>query len=134
MTTKTEIKHWLRSAKLSRTWLADQCGVKKNTVNNWLSTKISIPERALIQIERLMARTEKELADSLEPTHQNLVLEVDVPTFERWSRAALKKGEIVTDYCHNAIEDAAHRDLHESKIERLPLAAEDPVQYRANLS
>lgn len=53
--TKEGIKEWLaRYPVRDRFWLADQCGVGKKTVDNWLSTAIDMPSKAILIIEGLM--------------------------------------------------------------------------------
>ena len=55
--TKEDIKKWLKASGKSREWLAEQCGVDKRTLNNWLSVSREVPSKALLIIQRLM--TEK---------------------------------------------------------------------------
>jgi lambda repressor-like predicted transcriptional regulator len=102
---KDAIKAWLRSKGLDRTWLATRCGVGKRTADNWLSSPRPIPPKARLIISALMSAPEPTaLADG---THQNLVLEVDCPTFERWNRAALIRGMTLKEWAIDALNHAA---------------------------
>lgn len=124
--TKDQIKHWLKSSGRDREWLGKQCGVSKRAVDNWLSRERPVPVAILTIIRRLMDDDRR--AAEMQEESQNLVLEVDVPTFERWSRAALKHGEIVTEYAVRVIEEAAAADLANPVFLR---AAEAPSKYPA---
>lgn len=108
--TKESIKEWLAShPSRDRTWLAEQCGVSKNTVNNWLSTSIAVPAKASRLIENLM-RADLEAARSAQPTpDQNLVLEVRPETFDRYNRAALARQMIVREWAITVLDEAARR-------------------------
>lgn len=53
--TKEDIKKWLKSSGKSREWLAEQCGVGKRVLDNWLSAARPVPAKALLIIQRLMA-------------------------------------------------------------------------------
>lgn len=55
--TKEDIKKWLKDSGKSREWLAEQCGVGKRVLDNWLSAARPVPSKALLIIQRLM--TEK---------------------------------------------------------------------------
>lgn len=54
MTTKGDVKRWLKIIGRDREWLARQCGVSKRQVDNWLSSSINIPAKAVLIIQRLM--------------------------------------------------------------------------------
>jgi hypothetical protein len=49
-----EIKDWLDSIGKDRHWLAEKCGVKKNTVDGWLSNGRPISGPALLVLKELM--------------------------------------------------------------------------------
>ena len=54
-TVNTEIiKTWLKTNTKDRHWLADQCGVHKQTVDGWLSAGRTIPKPAASIIQGLM--------------------------------------------------------------------------------
>lgn len=111
--TKEKIKSWLKRFGHSREWLGEQCGgVSKNTVNNWLSTSISIPDSSLYLIGRLMedderAEAERLKSDSSVP-QSHLVIQVDVEEFNAWERIAIQQTppQTVTDWALQAIKDA----------------------------
>lgn len=103
---KEDIKAWVDTPPHSREWLAEMCGgVSPRTVNNWLTSNIEIPAKALRIIENLM-RADADKIASTRPTLQNLVLRVEVEEFEDWNRAANANGQIVSDYCLSAIRAA----------------------------
>lgn len=62
MTSKTEIKEWLKKIGRNRQWLADQLGVSKYAINNYLSTSIDIPSRAAGMISKLMQKEDQDSA------------------------------------------------------------------------
>ena len=55
--TKEDIKKWLKDSGKSREWLAEQCGVGKRVLDNWLSAARPVPSKALLIIQRLMTET-----------------------------------------------------------------------------
>ena len=109
--TKDKIKKWLKKEGHSREWLGKQCGgMSKNTVNNWLSTSISIPEATLSLIGRLIAEDEERHKDKADPEH-HLILTVPLVEFRSWEQAALLDGKTTTDYCVKSIRDAYKADM-----------------------
>ena len=109
--TKVEIKAWLKNAGHSREWLGEQCGgMSKNTVNNWLSTSINIPDGTLSLIARLMAEDVERAKDKADPLH-HLILTVKLDEFRCWERAALRQSMTTTDYCVEAIREAYKADM-----------------------
>lgn len=61
MTSKEEIKAWLKDSGMSRQELAARCGVTLSSVNNWLSNSKTnqIPELKMQLIEKLMQETKR---------------------------------------------------------------------------
>lgn len=57
------IKSWLAGQGRDRAWLAEQVGVKKNTVDNWLSRGKPIPAWKQEAIARMMFQRETSLRD-----------------------------------------------------------------------
>lgn len=51
---KREVLQWLKSIKQDREWLGKQIGSKKRTLDNWFSTKGSIPDSKYDSIKKLM--------------------------------------------------------------------------------
>jgi hypothetical protein len=93
---KEAIKEWLRENGRDRNWLAQACGVGKRTVDNWLSSPRAIPHKAL----RIIAQLTNGLSDE---AAQNLVLQLDQPTFERFNRAAMTQGLTITEWAVEAL-------------------------------
>lgn len=91
---KEDIKEWLKTTRRSRQWLANQCGsISKRTVDNWLSSPKEIPLATLTLIGRLMEDdrlAELERRRGRDQQQQQIFsVEVDLPTFRDYSRAAL---------------------------------------------
>lgn len=120
---KDSIKNWLKKHHSGdREWLADACGVTPKTVNNWLSSRIAIPQKGLRVISQLMtADAEKARAARISPP-QNLVLEVPPPVFDSYNRAANAHGQTIRAWAIDALSRSAAR----AQILR---AAEDPAAY-----
>lgn len=53
--TKEDIKKWIKASGKSREWVAEQCGVGKRTLDNWLSSARPVPSKVILIIQRLMA-------------------------------------------------------------------------------
>lgn len=64
--TKEEIKKWLKTSRKSREWLAEQCGVSKRQVDNWLSSARPVPAKAILIIQRLMAEKASPISPQVE--------------------------------------------------------------------
>lgn len=63
---KNDIKKWLKASRKSREWLAEQCGVNKRQVDNWLSAARPVPSKALLIIQRLMAEKTSPISPQVE--------------------------------------------------------------------
>jgi hypothetical protein len=105
-TSKEDIKSWLTAyPSRDREWLAMKCCTSKRTVDNWLSTKKEMPAKALRIVEALM-REDSERTK----THYEQMTYLTIPTtiaeFESWSKAALAKHQIVTEWALEAIRKA----------------------------
>lgn len=126
--TKDEIKLWLDKTGRSREWLGAQCGGKSiHTVNNWLSTSVSVPSGALTIISRLMEDDAKLAASTRDKApSQNLVLSISEEQFRRWEMAARAKNMSVIDYSIQALEQAAQSEL-ESGQKDLDVAAQKKI-------
>ncbi len=103
-TGKEEVKAWLRATGRDRAWLAARCGVGKRTVDNWLSSPREIPPKARFIINSLMREREQ---SGGEGPLQNLVLQVDEATFDKWNRAALVRQMTLKDWAVDALNKAA---------------------------
>lgn len=107
---KDEIKNWLSRHNRDRQWLADKLGKKLGTVNNWLSTSISIPDGTLALIRRLIqddTAAEAQRQRQLDPVNQVFSLEVDLPRFRRYSAAALAKQQTLENWAIQSLDELA---------------------------
>lgn len=106
---KERIKQWLRAQLRSRSWLAEQCGVKKRTVDNWLSSPQAIPAKALRIIERLMS-SDADKPDASGVPDNLLILSVNQERFTAYNRASLAEGMTIADWALHALDEAAAED------------------------
>ncbi len=107
---KEQIKHWLKERNLDRQWLADQIGVKKRTVDNWLSSPQEIPIGKERLIQRLMQDDQAREAArrlALLPQSQIFSLEVDLPTYRAYSAAALADQRTLEQWAIHELNEAA---------------------------
>lgn len=126
--TKSEIKTWLKRTGRNREWLGEQCGAKKSTVNNWLSTEIEVPAKALLIIEGLM-RADAENAPAPAPVEQiDMPIRVSVQQFDAYT-AAFKRSEQETlrGWMINRLDTAAADELGETSSHLK--VANDPAEY-----
>lgn len=123
---KEQIKAWLKAHNRDRSWLAEQLGKKLQTVNNWLSSAKPIPDVTLNLISRMMADDDAEEARrkaQQHPLNQLYSIEVDLPTFRLYSRAAAEQRQTVEEWSIatlNAAAEEFHRtglmpDIRETK-------------------
>lgn len=120
MAMKDRIKAWLKSHNHDRDWLAEQIGVKKRTVDNWLSSPKEIPIGKLSLIERLMQDDEAAEASrrqKLIPTAQVSSLEVDLPRFRAYSAASLAQGMTLEQWAIEELNAAAEAAMQQPKPE-----------------
>lgn len=139
---KDQIKAWLKSQNHDRSWLGEQLGVGKRTVDSWLSTSSPIPLNKLKLIERLMEddeAAEAQRRQQLEPTAQVFSVEVDLPTFRAYGKAALAQQRTLEEWAIHEINEAADAyfatkaatDTARS-LSMLPaVLSEDPTEYAA---
>ena len=126
---KEDIKEWLRTTGRSRQWLADQCGsVSKRTVDNWLSSPKEIPLATVALIGRLMeddrqAELQRRKVRE-QPQHQLFSVEVDLPTFRDYSRAALEAQVTVEEWVIHVCDLELGR-IARNKVIALPGKAGD---------
>lgn len=107
---KETIKHWLKAHGLGREWLADQIGVTKKTVDNWLSSAKEIPEIKLSLIRRVMEETaaaESARRQQLDPVAQVFSVEVSLPQFRRYSQCALQAQQTLEAWAIEELDRAA---------------------------
>jgi len=141
---KEEIKSWLKSENHEREWLAEQLGVNKRTVDNWLSSPKEIPSGKLTRIKRLMeddATAAAKRSLQLLPQAQFFSLEVDLPRFRAYSAAALAAGKTLEQWCIDSLNELAaeyHRtgqmpDIRETKstVAGFPVRILEPMATQA---
>lgn len=105
---KARIKAWLKASGQDRDWLAAKCGVRKRTIDNWLSSPQEIPYKAVTLIDRLMAENETEAPDTPPIAPDNLlILRVSEPRFDAYNRAALAEQMPIKEWAINALDNAA---------------------------
>ena len=79
--TARDIVSWLKGMGRNRAWLAENCGVQKRTVDNWLSSNRPIPQKALLIVQGMMG-AQSDLESIEEASQQNLVLHFSEAEFE----------------------------------------------------
>ncbi len=124
---KEDIKGWLKTTARSRQWLADQCGnISKRTVDNWLSSPKEIPLATLaligrlIEDDRLAEQERRRLRE--QPQHQVFSVEVDLPSFRDYSRAALEAQLTLEEWAIHVLDAEVGR-IARHKVIALPGAA-----------
>lgn len=108
--TRSIVLEWLEQERRSQTWLAEQCGVSKQAVSNWLREKNpqAISAAAQLIITRLMA---EDAAKSDAKPLQNLVLEFEDAQFEKLEKAALANRQTVRDWSKEILNGIASMDV-----------------------
>mgnify|MGYP000947365085 CR=1 FL=1 len=91
---KAQIKEWLTGAGRTRVWLAEQCGVRTKTVQNWLCSQQEIPVRTQNLIRQLMAD------DARSEAERRADQRADLP-----GRQGLQSHRLhnICDFCRDAI-------------------------------
>jgi hypothetical protein len=124
---KEDIKQWLAAyPERDREWLAIKCGTAKRTVDNWLSTKKEMPPKAV----RIIASLMREDAEKTKVQHEqmtHLSIPATMAEFNAWSKAALAKQQILTEWAAEAVRNAYQDHLAESGLK----VAKDPAEYAA---
>ena len=131
-TTKEDVKKWLKVIGRDREWLANQCGVSKRQVDNWLSSSINIPAKAILVIQRLM--------NGEAESSPRIVIDF---TDEEWDiicEAAKAHKETFLEFVNTAIQNAAKEKEAARKkftpVETLPAASflDQPVPVIGNIA
>jgi len=128
--TKDNIKTWLKRSGRDRAWLADQLGVSKKTVDNWLSVQ-DIPEAKLALIQRLHADDLAAAARQTqlsEPTNQIFSVEVDHARFRRYNAAAASQRKTMEQWTIQTLDHAVETARTTTAPESYRLN-EPPTQY-----
>lgn len=99
--TRDEIKVWIKTSTPGRQWLADECGVVKTTIDQWLSNK-NIPIAQHHRIAELMKES------SMDDSETSLIR---VPFSDDLLEKAHQAASIVStefqDFCSRAIQHRA---------------------------
>lgn len=110
MPTKQEIKAWLKAIGKNRDWLADQCNVKKVTIDKWFTEQGKIPVEKLLKIQQLMTDSSPGEAvqhgDIFEITPSGIKALAIVWSEEDWNRlvrSATLRGMTPEEYAKRAI-------------------------------
>lgn len=130
---KEEIKAWLKSANRGRDWLAEQTGVAKRTVDNWLSSPQEIPESTQRLIQKLMADDaallrEKDNAAISSPDNFPMTfgLTVTMAQFDKFNALAQEEGKLVREWAvEKLLEIAGIRSKDDEGIDG-PIGDESP--------
>lgn len=119
---KAKIKAWLKAQHLSRSWLADRCGVSLKTVNNWLSSPRDIPAKAVLIVERLM-ETGPEVVTVQSPVPDSVItLRLDEARLDAYTRASAAEGLTLREWAIAALDDAAAQSITAAKEHAPPSA------------
>lgn len=116
---KQDVKMWLRSIGKDREWLAEQIGVKKRSVDNWLSSHRDIAAKAQIIIARLM--TQHPASVPLKQTDESpneesaLVITTDASTFDLWNEAALLESKLLRQWAADVLTNYAEERVDRAK-------------------
>lgn len=87
---KIQVRDWLLKNGRDRQWLAQHCGVKKDTVNQWFS-HLGFPSAAVASIRALMKLDDLRDKKS-EPDDETALIQFSAGEFERIERARLGLG------------------------------------------
>lgn len=107
--TREAVLQWMVQERRSNTWLADQCGVTKQAVSNWLSegSPRPISSSAQIIIRRLMEMDAA--ASEAKPPH-TLVIEFEDDDYSAIENAALQSQQTIRDWAKDTLLTIAEVD------------------------
>lgn len=95
---KTKIKAWLKANNKDYAWLADKCGVTRNTINNYLARKV-IPESKVEIFTSLInedsTTTNEEIVEDIKPKRKRRTREQMREDLEKEIQAAQEAGGYV---------------------------------------
>ena len=103
---KKKLKQWLKENKKDRFWLAEKCLVSKKTIDDWLTSRGTIPETKMKLIHQLMGENINSATEhSLnEEEQQQLFLDVNASHMEEMIRKT--EAELFHDYTVEELEKA----------------------------
>lgn len=131
MPTILEIKDWLKKTRTSRQDLGEKLGVKKRTVDAWLSCGAPIPQAKLALIEGLMQPPITAPAMDLNSVKViNMLMSKEEKAMCK--AAAERKGQTLEQWAHDTIMTATARILKEHGLQMtsLPPGAEYKPESR----
>lgn len=136
MPTKEEIKEWLKVIGKDRFWLAQECGVTKQSVDGWFTTRGHVPARALLTIQRLIRETMGK-EEAQEPQEPDIIMSLDFSEEEMEVVRRFQKnfpGINLENYLRNkVIELCAGLDKQNKSLievdEPIAKTAEDATEY-----
>lgn len=102
---KKKIKQWLKENKKDRFWLAEKCLVTKKTIDDWLTSRGTIPETKMKLIHQLMGSPVSSTAHSLnEKEQQQIFLDIIARRLEEMIRTS--EAELFHDFSLDELEKA----------------------------
>ncbi|MGJ8678623.1 MAG: hypothetical protein ACSHX0_14015 [Akkermansiaceae bacterium] len=108
--TKERAIKWLKDNHHSRDWLAEKCGVKRGTVNNWLTTPRGLPAKASLIIINLI-KIDDAKSKELNAKPQNLVLTFERERFTRICKTAAMKGQSPQEWAEAELKKLAQEQI-----------------------
>jgi hypothetical protein len=102
-----DLAEWLKKYHHGdRDWLAEQCGVRKSTVNSWFSNR-PIPKHAQVILRQLM------MADEMTSDTMSNVLSLSFSRqeFDAICDAALKEGKRPNQWAEDKLKEIANEDV-----------------------
>lgn len=121
MTTRDEIKEWLREQGKSREWLGERVGVSKGSVDNWLSEGVArpIPAAKMKLIEELMQESAAPAAKKPVAVDIGNIEIINViltrEEMEEVARAAAALGLSIDEFARNSILEATETALQQTQ-------------------
>lgn len=121
---KKTIKDWMKSSGKNRKWLADQCLVTITTVNDWFTSRGTIPAAKLELIRFLMEKApsvapKQELTPPPSPNGlDRITIEVEGELQLKINQKALELGMTTSCWASLALEEAAEEPDIMERIER----------------
>lgn len=102
-----DVKQWLKAIGKNREWLANQCGVKKRTIDSWFSWG-TITAQTKKHLQLLMTQypaTATTPTTSPGAAENAVVLTVNDSTFDLWNRAATAEKKLLRQWCMDVITE-----------------------------
>lgn len=103
---RSDLKAWLKTIGKNREWLAEQCGVKKRTVDSWFSWG-TITEQTEKHLKLLMNQYSEKDTPSPVSEENSLTLSVDSATFDRWNTAAAQEDKLLRQWAIDTLNESS---------------------------